>query len=720
MQFVFATTAFLSALLLFAVQPLIGKWLHPWFGATPALWTAMLFFFQFVLLLGYTYSDLIVMRLKIQRQVILHVLVLSAATLVLFVQSFFWHKPILPDSSWRPLNSQMPLLHIFLILIVSVGLPFLVLSTTSSLLQAWFNAVHPGRSPYWLYSFSNAGSLLGLLLYPLLLEPLFAMRRQAIVWTVGFVFYVILCLWCAKYIQGVCKNAHSNVVLEKTSGRETIKPYAWLLWLLCACVPTLLLLATTTKIMEEVASFPLLWIFPLMLYLITFILCFGGFRYSRRLFVPLVLAGIAVTIFIMRKPPGTIEAIWQVATLLISLFFCCMVCHGELYRLRPPPAYLTRYYLCIAIGGALGGLFGSVVAPIIFTEVWELEIAYLGCVFLPVILVSNDAKSVKQRRWYHTWQIAAVAILLFAAVILFVPKSVNPGARVIRKDRNFYGTLSVEELIMSGSTKVRIQYNGRTIHGLQLVEQKYQRMPACYYTPNSGVGLILQNHPKRLAKQDRKPLRVGAVGLGVGTIAAYAQSGDYFRFYEINPAVVKQAQGPDSCFTYLKLCRGEYDIIMGDGRIALENELLLGKEQNFDVLVLDAFSGDMIPVHLITLQAFKIYLKHLSPDGVIAFHTSNRNFLLAPVIFKIAEELGLEAVMIKTGFESDTAAEPATWVLLSLTKQPISNAKIIKSSLKPRPDAYAKAPLWTDDFNNPLKMLMFRKRTLFFNGSSWQ
>jgi spermidine synthase len=748
-------TVFVGAFLLFQVQLLIGKYILPWFGGSPGVWTVCLLFFQVLLLAGYAYSHFVAMRLSPSKQSRLHGGILISSILLLISLSFFWPSPITPGASWKPQGDANPLVVILLFLIVSVGLPFFLLSTTGPLLQNWFSRKNPGVSPYRLYSLSNLGSLLGLLSYPLLLEPLLHLRTQAWLWSVGYLLFAVLCVVVAPWkfpsedlSIGKLQQLEASVPARPTLSQQ-------LFWVSFAACGSAMLLASTNVISQDVAAFPFLWVLPLCLYLISFILCFEYSSLYKRGLFHLLFALTAFLSSISLFFAASMPLALALPLFLVAMFAVCMVCHGEIALSKPDPHYLTRFYLCISLGGAIGGIFVSVIAPIIFLGLWEfplaifmtgtllflavrrdpdswwsrsfpwMPLAFLSMVLLPIpsILEALEIKnSFFTSVWYRVlsgllvlgaafvywktrrrstqsvgrWMTRATALTLFFVVsTTFVLEAASKLYHSVARSRNFYGVLTVIRGSVSGHDYLYLR-DRLTEHGRQYLEPTLAKEPTSYYAPKSGIGLLLSKHPPR-------PIRVGLVGLGAGTLSAYAKPGDVFRFYEINSDVIRIAQGNRAYFTYLCDCQGTVEIVQGDARLSLEREVARGQTQNFDVLVLDAFSGDAVPVHLLTREAFVLYRQHLrSADSIIALHISNRALDLSPVLAGIAQEFHFSAVRIAHPW-SPTVAESSDWVFLSPSpfSQHHPELETVGSSLPAPGDS----TLWTDDYSNLLEVL---------------
>ncbi|MHC4060660.1 MAG: spermidine synthase [Planctomycetota bacterium] len=674
----YALTVFLGAFLLFQVQPLIGKYILPWFGGGPEVWTTCMLFFQVLLLAGYAYAHLIVSRLGPRMQAAVHVILVAAALAVL---------PITPQTGWRPESLDYPVLRIMLLATACVGLPFFVLSSTAPLIQRWFSATNPGASPYWLYACSNAGSLIALVSYPFVVEPALTRQAQAQVWSLGVVLVAVLVAYCAVSLwrySGPENQAHAD---EGVRDQGTLPAYGTrLLWVGLPACASLELLAVTNKICQDVAVIPFLWILPLSLYLLSFIICFHSEKwYRRRLFVGLFILAIggAALAWVYEERVSVVQ---QISIYLALLMACCMVCHGELFRLRPAPRYLTRYYLMIAIGGALGGFFVAVVAPVIFDTYRELHVGILAsCLF---VLLADERLTGGWRRL--VW----VAIILVAGLASIFVRSRHGRTyeTAVENSRNFFGVLTIWERWQEYPTYHRyVLQHGTTYHGLQFADPAKRQLPTAYYGPTSGAGLAVRLFPRQ------KDKRIGVVGLGVGTIATYAGEGDYIRFYEINPQVEELAR---SRFSYLAACAGKAEVVLGDARLSMEAE----QPQEFDVLVLDAFNGDAVPVHLLTEEAFEIYLRHLKPDGVIAVHVSSLHLDLQLVVWKAAEHFKMQAVLIEDPDDDERGILASDWALLTNNEHFLSQNPV-RQAAGEAPEDFEGIRLWTDDYINLFQIL---------------
>ena len=688
----YALTIFTGAFLLFQAQPLIGKYILPWFGGAPGTWTTCLLFFQVLLLGGYAYAYASTRWLQLRAQALWHLLLLLAALALL---------PITPADSWKPDGSGHPTLQILGILLRCLGLPYFVLASTSPLLQHWFSRAHPDASPYRLYALSNVGSLLALVSFPFFFETHFPRTTQAMIWGWGLVIYAGASAYCAiklwqntdRATPAVAATAQKSKA-DKPKLPPEIRPSKLdrRLWLLLPACASVLLLATTNKICQEVAVIPFLWVLPLSLYLLSFILCFDNPRwYMRRPFIVLftvVSGGICWMLFAGPTTPIRL----QLSIYSAGLFIACMVCHGELYRLKPAPRHLTGFYLMIAAGGALGGLFVAVVAPLIFTDYYELHWGLMLCGLLLLIVCARQWPPGTPKPW-RLLTCAWLSAGLVALGIALSREAHRESPLTVSKLRNFYGVLKITR---SGDNEPEPQrylqlIHGHITHGLQFVEPPRATWPTTYYNEKSGVGRALQSLPAG-------EHHIGLVGLGIGTLAAYAQPGDRIRAYEINPEVLRLAT---TRFTFLSNCLGKVELVLGDARLSMEQE----PPQNFDLLALDAFSSDAIPVHLLTREAFLIYGRHLKSNGIIAVHISNRSMDLEPVVAHLAQDLNYQTVTV------EHLAPPgqwwignSIWMLLSRGSNSLASPAI-RVAARPTQTDWEKIPLWTDDFTSLFQIL---------------
>ncbi len=682
----YAATIFVSAFLLFLVQPVIAKQILPWFGGTAAVWTTCLVFFQLTLLLGYFYSDWTTRNLKPKTQAIVHLVLIAIALALL---------PIIPADAWKPTGEEEPSLRIILLLIATIGLPYFLLSTTSPLIQAWFSRSYPGQSPYRLFALSNLASMVALLGYPFVFEPNIATRMQALGWSVGFGTFAVLVAGAAWYalktqdeVAPVAKAFTENAVAPTWAEKGT--------WIILSGLGSVLLLAISNHLTQNISSIPLLWVVPLALYLLTFILTFDAkdaqsSLYQRTLMLPMLAVVLVAMAYTLADSSLHFQLKWQVGIFSAGLFIACMFCHGELVTRKPHPAYLTQFYLMISVGGALGATLVGIIAPLTLPAYFELEFAMIAVAIVATWHTLDMFKG-KARHWqFYTSTTVGILVTVFCigATGYTIKEYQND---VIYMSRSFYGTLRVKEYNPPAvEYRRRSLIHGAILHGDQYMDKPYNRAATTYYKTKSGIGLALLEKERQQTESKR---RVGLIGLGAGTLAAYGNKGDMFRFYEINPAVVAIAKRD---FRFLSDTEANIEISLGDARLNLEREAA----QNFDVLAIDAFSSDSIPVHLITLEALDIYAKHMKPNGVIAFHVSNRFLDLKPVVQMLAEKRGFHVAWVRDQYEDGSTS--SDWILVTKDKAFLLKPDIVNATYIIPPEPSLR--LWTDDFNNLLQVL---------------
>jgi hypothetical protein len=754
----FSLTVFFGAFLLFWTQLILGKFILPWFGGTPTVWTTCMLFFQVLLLAGYVYSHILANHLSGWTQALTHSAVLSLSVAALFYLATTWDSPITPAAYWKPEPHTDPVLRILSVLAIAVGLPYFALSATGPLLQTWYQRLEHSGSPYRLYAVSNLGSFLVLFAFPIVLEPHLPLKVQGRLWTAGYILFAVSC--CASAFLAARGKAQGVTQLQAgwqrfgvPSGESTGPPSAanFALWFALAATASVVFLATTNQLCQDVAVVPLLWIPPLAIYLLSFILCFEHPRwYARKWFHATFPLALCAACFVLYN--GALGSIaTQVGIYLAVLFCVCMVCHGELARSKPWPRYLTAFYLAVAAGGASGGIFVGLLAPRLFTGFWEYQLGLLCAASLlllnlsldrqsplyqtpapvPVLLLAmaallpesvalavspanrisnhfallvaavlfmlvffNRRRAAPEAARSKAVPICAAAALAVAAVV-FTGTGFTRAQKPLARFRNFYGTLSVLPRGGGVQDAALTLAHGRVVHGFQLQNAAYKRVPTAYYAAGSGFDQAFQLATAAARTEHRAAVHIGAVGLGIGTVAAYAHRGDTIRFYEINPQVIALASNA-AYFTYLSDSPAQIEIVPGDGRLSLEREAGGPDSQTFDLLVLDAFSGDSVPVHLLTREAFAAYLRRLhKATGILAVHITNTYLDLRPVVIAAAEYYGLHSTWIHaTG--DDRISGDSEWMLLSYGPLPKSSGDL--AAVRPvRP--------WTDDYSNLLQIL---------------
>ncbi len=672
LTFLYACVVFLSAFLLFLVQPMVAKQLLPVLGGSAAVWITCLVFFQAVLLLGYAYADFAVTRLRPRAQALMHVTLLAAAltTLGLRIRTSQW------AATWHPM------LTVFTLLSLIIGLPYLSLSTTTPLLQAWYTGSFRATWSFRMFSLSNAGALLALLLYPTVIEPYITLKTQTRGFSTGFFLFAVLCGGIAWSVRQTLPDRSPQV-----EPAETVTPQRKALWLLLPGCSSLLLCAFTSHISQNVAAIPLLWILPLSAYLLSFIIAFHSQQaYPRWLMVRLAACTLGILGYLLHDVHGNLPVQISVPLYCLCLFVLCFFFHGELYRLRPATGSATGFYVLLSLGSALGALFVGVLAPNIFRANYELAIGLVLSAVLALAVM---------------WNFGIIARIFWAALAVWLVWVGVAQARAWQQNtlaqlRSFYGTLRVTETHwppLAGTT--RTLYHGTIQHGVQFYANGMRTQPLSYYAPSSGLGLAL-----RLCCRGRTK-RVGIVGLGAGTIAAYGQPGDTFRFFEIDPLVERIAR---ELFTYLRDTPARTDVVLGDARFSINRD----NSGPYDVLALDAFSGDAVPIHLLTQQALALYRKHLAPDGILAFHISSQYLDLEPVLARAAQQAGMHAVTVHSAGDENQGIFNADWVLLTNDEAFLSQPEVARA-VQPA-QMRNNVNLWTDDYSGILPILKWQPR----------
>ena len=723
-MFLYAATILVSSFLLFLVQPIIAKQILPWFGGTAAVWTTCLVFFQLALLAGYTYSD-VSNRLKPKTQTTIHIVLLLVSLASL---------PIVAATGWKPAGDEDPLWRILGLLAATIGLPYFMLSTTGPLIQSWFAREHAdpvtAKRVYRFFALSNLGSLVGLLAYPFAIEMWVSTRVQAVGWSVGYGLFVLLCVGSALRARRASPEALVAADLAASAAAQALAPTVlvaspdaessaadapaglvgappaasaiegaavdappgssdYALWFTFSALASLMLLSISNHISQNVASIPFLWVLPLTLYLLTFVLVFEGRGgrgfYIRQLWLGPTLVVLGFMAWGLTAERGVLEIDYAIPLYCTGLFLTCMFCHGELAAAKPAPRYLTRFYLMLSVGGAAGGMFVGLAAPKLFNGYIEMPLGLVACTLMAVIVTRHLFN-----RPLTVW--APLAALVAAGACTYYGWKYDEFLKenTIHASRNFYGTLRVKQTLADTDPDAnRRLVHGVIMHGEQYIHPSHRHIITSYYGDTSGVGMALSRiHPVNQ--------RVGVIGLGAGTLAGYGQEGDYFRLYEINPKVIDIAT---YYFYYLTGSKAKVETALGDARLVLERE----KPQQFDVLAVDAFSSDAIPVHLITREALQVFLKHIKPDGAVAFHVTNRYLRLAPVVKQLADEIGYEAVLITDDAEDDKYLSRTDWVIVTRNRDFINNEdiKAKRSLIEP----IAGMRTWTDDFNNLFQIL---------------
>ena len=723
----FAAAALASAALLFVVEPLVAKAALPALGGSPAVWNGCMLFFQAALLAGYLYAHLLARRAPWRVQVGIHAAVLALPLLTLPLRSVGDVVPPRPDA---------PLAWLLASLTVTVGPAFVVLSSTAPLLGRWLGEIRgtEGRDPYWLYAASNAGSFVGLLAYPVVVEPLLSLRTQRLLWSAAYVLAALLSLACGlPLLRMRGRPAPERTAGTRSSARER------LLWVALAAVPSSAMLGTTQHITTDVAAIPLLWVVPLGIYLLTFVVAFARSSRTPPRFLSTVLAVLAVAVVASLSVYARAAGAWLLPLHLLALLVLGLVLHGELARRRPHQAELTTFSLLIAVGGVAGGAFNALLAPRLFESVLEYPLVLLvACLLRPMavqrpriarelaiaavavvaVVVASFAIRASlppslQREWAAAVAVPVAACLplvrwrvsfaLALTVLLAVVWLQTTGARsLLYARRTFFGVhrvhLRTGPAVGGGpGLPFHVLSHGSTRHGAQPWTAELRRLPTSYYHPTGPIGRVLTAVAAEPAAGD-----VGIVGLGVGTLAAYGRPGQTIRVYEIDPEVVRIARTP-RWFTYLADTRARVETVLGDGRLSLARE----RAGRFRVLVVDAFSSDAIPVHLLTREAVATYVRALAGDGVLAIHLTNLHLDLVPVVDGIARELDLVGLWVDNEVETEQQLREgkaaSRWAFLARGDRGLAPVRAVLGG-SPLPSGAQGAP-WTDDWSNLLSVL---------------
>ena len=667
---------FASAFLLFTLEPLFAKLILPWFGGSAAVWSTCLVFYQTALLAGYLYARLLTRYLSARAQALVHISLLLAAFLLL---------PIGPSARWQPVATAQPMWDIFVMLSATLGLPFLLLSATSPLVQHWL-ARAGDTMPYRFFALSNFASLAALLAYPILVEPSLDIGRQRFWWSGGFVAFALVCGSFAWMVRSAA---------PRTEGDEKLEPlpiFRRLYWFSLAACGSMLLLSVTNHITQNVAAVPLLWVLPLAVYLLSFVFGFGASFYRRGLWLRLLALALGLLAYSIYNIDAIDQALQiSLPIFLGGLFVCLMFCQGELFLSRPEPAGLTDFYLAIAAGGAAGAIFIGIFAPYLFEGIYELPFSLFATAVLALVSTWG----------YYAWPVRLLWVGVSGCMAaVFVANVIAYHENALLLVRNFYGSLRVVQSPHPGPDQTRTLFHGTIQHGAEFLAPDRQRSPTTYYGPDSGIGIVLREC------LPSAPRRVGVVGLGAGTLAAYGRPGDTFVFYELNPQVITIA---NALFFFTRESAAHVEIVEGDARLSLERE-----RKPFDLLALDAFSGDAIPIHLLTREALALYLRLLKPGGAIAFHVSNVYLDLAPVVRQLAEQAGYQAVQVKNHEDSDNRVLASDWVIVTNDPEILDNAAIRLHAVPiPRRDGLRP---WTDGFNNLLEIVKWPEAA---RRSSW-
>lgn len=684
---VFAATMGLAGFLLFLVQPMAGKLILPWFGGSASTWIVSMLFFQAALLAGYVYAYGLSLPLAVSTQAKIQIGVVAAALVML---------PVAPSQGWRPTGSEDPTWRILAILAASVGFPYMVLATTTPLLSRWLVRAAPGVSPARFFAIANAGAFAGLLAYPFVVEPNLTSREQTLAWSAGFAIYAALLIACAVTVLRVPHKETAPPAPPAGARNGASEPFA--LWIAFSALGSVLLLATSNAITLYSAVVPFLWVLPLGLYLLSFVVAFGAPRvYRRRAWALAFLASCGVEL-LLTYPDTPGELLTQLVVESAVLFSGCMICHGELARRQPAAERLPKFYLAVAAGGALGGLLTAVVAPLLLKQYFEHQFALLAIAFVALAHLIGARSGLMKAAAGVT---GAFFVIGAASAVL---NELDTRSILVERVRNFYGVLEVVKEHEGNPEKYSLALRQAGVdQGWQLQKDEFRLTPPCGYDEASALGLALNHQARRRSEGPDTPLRIGVVGLGAGMVAGLGHTGDVLRYYELNPAVVDLAH---RYFSFLRDGKAKADVLVGDARLVMERQLELGQKQEFDILVMNAFRGASPPMHLMTKEAFETYLAHLSPDGVLAINFDVDTFEMAPLHRGMARLFGLGVRWFETPKGADCEA-PISWALYTRDATFFDLPDVARAA-SPWRDRGRSEIVWTDRSSNLMSILNLR------------
>ena len=684
---------FIGSFLLFQIQPIMGKRLLPLFGGSAGVWSASMLFFQLFLLAGYIYAHLVA-KLAPRQQKYVHQYMLLISLICGVAMLSRLDLALVLHGGKGTGSSFLSAYQVLRALFVSIGLPYMLIASGSPLLQAWYYRTVIG-SPYPLYAVSNAASLLALLSYPFIVEPFLSLRMQARIWMAGYIAYAFLVGWCAiRFASAARRVARDPVQMQNEERKTPLSRVRYLEWVVLAAVPSFMLLAVTEHITSNVAAVPLLWIVPLAIYLLTFILSFSGYSLRKELSPVLILLTSLGSWHALTHSLG-MPIVHQVLLHSATLFMGCTLFHSLLYESRPEPCRLTGFYMAVALGGAIGGASMSLVVPLLSTTVWEFHFTLVAVDLVAAgVLFRSDSDRMK------VWRLPLTALLMLVVTLVWQDYRQRCTDSVFAS-RNFYGSLKVHRQQTNAGGNIFSLMNGNVCHGIQYSRYPRRGVPTTYYYEESGLGLALRYQQARM-KEKARGVRIGALGMGIGVISAYCEPGDHIRFYELDPGVVRIVQD-QPFFTYLDDCRGTFEIVMGDARVSLERELKECDVNEFDLMVVDVFNGDAIPVHLLTSEAFSLYLSQLAENGILAIHISNAHLDLRGVVWAAKEMQSLHGAIVQTKGDLKLSSN-AVWALLSRDDAFLNDLGISEISQQEK-DLSEQRYAWTDDYSSLIRVL---------------
>ncbi len=669
---------------------MLAKYILPWFGGAATTWIVCMLFFQVALLAGYGYAYALTRPMSVARQALAQI-VLLALVLVLL--------PITPSDSWKPADGSDPTWRIVALLAATVGGPYVVLATTSPLITRWFASLEPSANPSRLFAISNLGSFLGLLSYPFAFEITLSSTAQTRLWSVAFVVYAILFALCAFVVW---RARGANVERPRAEGGDgaPLAPGRVLRWIGLSALASVLLLATTNQVSQWSAVIPFLWIVPLALYLLTFVLAFGRQQGGDVRWYALAFLFLGALTLAVGRPDTPILFLGAFVLHALAMFAGCMVCHAQVVRMQPAPRQLPAFYLAMSVGGAIGGLIVALFAPVLFNDYYEFPLALAGAGALSLLIVWRERSAAASASGWLRPAGALGAAAIVAGLALTGWRELRGRPDFVDRERNFYGVINVARDQMDDPNEAMMVMSQSGVdQGSQFFKPERRMEPACVFNQASGFGYALKYHPKRRADPNA-PLSIGVIGLGAGMMAGVTRPGDTLRYYEINPAVLNLA---NRHFTFLRDGKGKADVVLGDGRLVLERELRTSGSRRFDLLVIDAFRGASPPMHLITAEAFEMYLAHLAPGGVLAFNFDDATFEMGPLHRGLSKKFGVDVRWIETPEETG-CEDPVSWAIYS-NDRALWDIPEVKAAISPWRDNSDSTLVWTDASSNLMSII---------------
>lgn len=689
-RLLFATTMGVAGFLLFQVQPMLAKYILPWFGGAATTWIVCMLFFQMALLAGYAYAYALTRPMTASQQAIAQIILLLLVLALL---------PITPAESWKPTDAGDPTWRIVALLAATVGGPYLVLATTSPLITRWFANIAPQSNPSQLFAISNFGSFLGLLSYPFAFEGLLSTGAQTRLWSIAFALYAALFAICAFVAWRAPAATIANGGATMPSRDKPLEAGRIARWIALGALASILLLATTNQITQWSAVIPFLWIAPLALYLLSFVLAFGRQHGGDIRWYALAFLILAAIVLVAGRPDTPTRFVTDFALHIVTLFAGCMVCHVEVVRLQPGPRQLPAFYLALSIGGAIGGLLVALGAPLIFSDYREFPLVLVAIALLSAAILWRD-RAAHSFAWLRPAS-ALGAVAFVAGLSLMLWREIGQASDIVDRARNFYGVVSIVRDKMDDPEEASLVMRQAGVdQGSQYFKAERRLEPACAFNEDSGLGKALRFNARRRADPNA-PLRIGVLGLGAGMVAGLGKPGDVMHYYELNPAVLDLV---NKHFTFVRDGKAKTDVALGDGRLTMERELKAQGSQKFDVLVINAFRGASPPMHLMTAEAYETYLAHLAPDGVLAVNFELDTFEIAPLHRGLAQRFNIGVRWLETVDSEADCGDGVSWALYTRDNA-FWNVPDIRAATSPWRDKSESTLLWTDASSNLMSIV---------------